>query len=301
MFAMNKKLERIFCEIRDLGVQDGDLLFVSADLLRVGYFRSNAEETLKDWIELLTALVGINGTIIMPSYSEVMLRHKKHSGFVFTPESQSNSGSLVNGFIKYGPNIVRSSHPAMSCLGIGPLAPKILREHTRDSTAYLPYEIVTKLKGKNLMLGTVDAKNCPMTFHLAQQTLGHTLKHPLCGLLKTHFLDERGDIQTYILRDLGGCTRGVHKQWIKIIEAGAVRFGNVGRTVSALVDCESSYDVMVRVLDEQPRTIRCDDYYCLSCRGRAVYNGIGVLSFYPRAALRLIRRSLMVLRRGLWV
>lgn len=58
---------------------------------------------------------------------------------------------------------------------------------------------------------------------------------------------------------------------------------------------------MVRVLDEQPRTIRCDDYYCLSCRGRAVYNEIGVLSFYPRAALRFIRRSLIAMRRGLWV
>jgi aminoglycoside N3'-acetyltransferase len=293
---MNKKLEGISHQIRNLGVQDGDLLFVSADLLRVGYFRSNTEETLKDWIELLTTLVGTNGTIILPSYSEVTLRYKKHSEFVFTAESLSNSGSLVNGFIKYGPNIIRSTHPAMSCIGFGPLAPKILQEHTGDSAAYLPYEIITKMKGKNLMLGTVDSKNCPMTFHLAQQHLGHTLSHPLCGLLKTRFKDEHGDMRTHILRDLGGCTRGVYKQWVKIIEAGAVKFGNVGRTVSALVDCDASYDVMVRVLEEHPRTIRCDDYYCLSCRGRVIYNGMGVLSFYPRAVARFIARWLTVAR-----
>lgn len=282
---------KIVEQLRSLGVEKRDLLFVSSDLMKVGYFNKNQIQTMTDWIDIFAELLGPAGTIIIPSYTDIFPRFTRSNQTPFTPASYSNSGSLANAYIQFTENHIRSPHPVYSCVAVGPLAEELC-SHTVEAKAYDPYAVVIDNKGKNLMLGTIDEKNCPMPFHYAQQVLGHTKTHPLCGLFKASYIDGSNRQKDYIVREIGGCTRGVHKLWGRHLAKNAVQFGKVGRSLSGLVDASTSYRIMLDVLKNDPSEIKCSNKLCISCYGRLRYNGFGVLGFYPQKFLHYTARLL---------
>ena len=56
-----------------------------------------------------------------------------------------------------------------------------------------------------------------------------------------------------------GCTAGVHNSWGHHMAQNAVRFGNVGRSLSALVDARKSTEILLKVMVETPGLMKCDD------------------------------------------
>ena len=148
---------------------------------------------------------------------------------------KSYVGPLSNALIE-DPNSFRSSHPSMSCIGIGKYAETILSNHNSNSLeSYDPIGKVIELNGKNLMLGTVDLMNAPMSLHFAQQILGHT-KEYVCSMLKqTYFLDNDGNNKIFTVKDSGGCSRGGINLYGRYIEAGIVNFEDIGNARSALI------------------------------------------------------------------
>ncbi len=278
-------MEKLLADLQNLGLRRGDLVFLAADLLRVGYFNKTTEQTLKDWIAIFDELLGKEGTIVLPSYTPVSLRFLSKEKFLFKPDAWSDSGSLPNGYLRYAPGLIRSTHPSNSCIAKGAAAESVLEGHDPKAPAYLPYKRVVDLGGKNLMLGSVDLKNAPMTFHCAQELLGHTKHHPLGGLFETRYREENGSEKNFVVREIGGCTRGGHKAWGYHLAAQAVRFGQVGKALSALVDAKKSLETFLEIFRSNPSLLRCDNRYCISCYGRYVYNGAGVLGYYPRKTI----------------
>ncbi len=288
---MSKKQE-IIAQIRDLGLERGDTVFVSSDLLRVGYFNKNQETTLCDWVEIFEELLGDEGTIVVPTYSPTFLRYFQKYDFVFTPDSDSVSGGLARAYIRHAQGAVRGRHPTNSCTSRGRHADLIAAADSFEFPKYSPYAKVVELGGKNLMLGTVDERNCPFTYHHVQENLGQTRGHPFSGLLEATYIDDSGNRKKYVMRELGGCTAGVHKSWGYHLAANAVRFGRVGRSLSALVDARKSAEVLQRVLVETPTLLKCDDYSCISCYGRFCYNRWGALLYYPRQLPKLLSKAI---------
>ena len=288
---MSKKQD-IIAQIRDLGLERGDTVFVSSDLLRVGYFNKNQETTLCDWVEIFEDLLGDEGTIVVPTYSPTFLRYFQKYDFVFTPDSDSVSGGLARAYIRHAQGAVRGCHPTNSCTSRGRHAELIAAADGPEFPKYSPYAKVVELGGKNLMLGTVDERNCPFTYHHVQENLGQTRGHPFSGLLETTYIDDSGNRKKYVMRELGGCTAGVHKSWGYHLAVNAVRFGRVGRSLSALVDAKKSAEVLQRVLVETPTLLKCDDYSCISCYGRFCYNRWGVLLYYPRQLPKLLSKAI---------
>jgi len=284
--------DQIILELRRLGLVDGDVVFVSSDLMRVGYFNKDRDTTFRDWVDILVDAVGPTGTIVVPSYSPAHVRFIQRSDFVFSKDSVSDAGSLATAFLSSSRQVVRGAHPTSSCVAVGPLAQIIAGDHGVGEPAYKPYGKVIENGGKSLMLGTVDTKNCPMSFHYAQQELGHTRTHPLCGLLETRYRADSGEIERFIVREVGGCTRGVHNCWGYILARNGVAFKRVGRSLSALVDTRIAFDVFTHVLVNEPQLIRCTNNYCISCYGRYRYNGSGVLPFYMRKPFSILRKHL---------
>jgi len=263
---------KLILQLRYLGVEEGDTLFISGNLMNVGLFKGSREKNYRTWVELLLTVVGARGTIVLPAYSKLEYRWSMKDKFVYTKDSISESGSLVNAFIKYAPDFERSTHPATSCVAVGPLASQIVSDHSPDAPSYLPYQKIIKLGGKNLMLGTLDAKNAPMAFHAAQEVLGHTKTHPLNNMLCNKYIKD-GRLERFILRDIGGCTRGIHKHWSKILShCSSARVSFVGRSLSAIIDTRESFDFFKMLLSEAPYSIKCGDRLCISCYGRKVYN-----------------------------
>jgi aminoglycoside 3-N-acetyltransferase len=285
--------DQIKTELRRLGLAKGDLVFVSSDLMKVGYFNKDRDTTMRDWVDILLTAVGSTGTIVVPSYSPAHIRFIQRSNFVFDKDSDSDSGSLATAFLSFADDVVRGAHPTSSCVAVGPLAQHVAGDHGVRDPAYKPYGRIIEHSGRNLMLGTVDTKNCPMSFHYAQQVLGHARTHPLCGLLQTRYRDEHGNIEKFVVREVGGCTRGVHKCWGYLLAKNGVSIDRVGRTQSALVDTKIAFDVLKSVLEKNPGLVRCTNRDCISCHGRYRYNGARVIPFYVRKTFSLLRKRLI--------
>ena len=284
--------DKIIAQLCALGLEQGDTIFVSADLLRVGYFNKDQITTLRDWVEIFTTLLGEDGTIVVPTYSPSFFRFFQKYDFVFTPDSDCVSGGLARAYLNHAPGAIRGRHPTNSCTLLGPKAAESAAADGPEFPKYNPYAKVVESGGKNLMLGTVDERNCPFTFHHVQELLGHTRGHPFSGLLETAYIDESGEKRKYIMRELGGCTAGIHKSWGRHLAAEAVTFGRVGRSLSALVDARKSTEILRKMLTETPHLVRCDDRTCISCYGRFRYNGFGVLSYYPQQLPMLMQKAM---------
>lgn len=279
--------KKIIQDLKALGIQEGDLLFPSVDLFQTGYFNRSAKQTLIDWVEIFDTLLGPTGTFILPSYSPTFFRFNKDSKIVFTKSSKFSSGSLSRAFFEHS-QIIRSRHPTQSCIGRGPLAEEILNDHGPESTSYFPYGEIIKLKGKNLMIGTHHSQS-PMSFHYAQEVLGHTQSHPFAKLFQTYYYD-KGFLKLFTRNDYGGCTAGVPKTLDLHIRGNACKLGPVGNAEAAIFDTEKSFNILKKVLINQPSLIRCDNKLCISCYGRYKYNGFGVIPFYIRKAANLLKK-----------
>lgn len=292
---MTKKItkETLIESIKNLGVKSGDILFVSADLMRTGYFNKNIESTLKDWVEILQTVVGSEGTLIIPSNTDSFSRFNKKKDMIFSPKTAPNSGSLSTAFYLYA-DVIRSTHPTNSCFGFGPKAKYILDDHNENSLSYSIYGKIIELGGKNLMLGTVeDKRNSPMAFHYCQEVLGHTRSHPLVKLQQTYFIDSKNNKKLFTRKDVGGCTAGALNTFGEHIAQKAIKFGTVGKSLSALVDTKKSNDVLMEIFTKRAYLIKCNNKSCICCYGRYTYNGFGVIRFYPKRIVQLAYKVLI--------
>lgn len=288
----------ILADIKRLGIDSDGVIFISADLLKVGYFNKTAEQTYQDWVEIFYELIGSTGTLVIPAYSPTFSRFRKCRDMVFNIHAEPSAGALSLAIHRFG-KPKRSLHPTNSCFAIGPMADYILRGHDHTASSYLPYQRVLELRGKNLMLGTLDKGNSPMAFHLVQERLGHTRSHPSNGLRQTYFEDAlTAEIKLFTRRDVGGCTRGLYNLIGQHLIDHAMKIGPVGRGLSACVDIEKSARLIERVLEDNPNLIRCDHLNCVSCYGRFVYNGFGVFKFWPKKLLSHISRALSSIKKG---
>lgn len=62
--------ESIISELEVLGLKENDIIFISADLMRVGLFNTNSTQTKKDWEFILKYFVNEkNVTFVIPAYT----------------------------------------------------------------------------------------------------------------------------------------------------------------------------------------------------------------------------------------
>ena len=72
-------------------IREGDLIFLSGNLGRSGYFNKTKTHTAEDWIDILLNFVGSKGTLIKSSFKKAFKRFKKNSKIIFTKKSYKNS------------------------------------------------------------------------------------------------------------------------------------------------------------------------------------------------------------------
>ena len=125
-------IDTIRIQLSELGIKPGDVIFVAADLMKLGYYKKDRTTTLDEIVDMLISLVGDEGTIIIPSYTKFFYRFKKKSEIIFNQSVNSTSGNLSNHLLKH-PKILRSKHPTNSLLAIGKNAEYILQNHNEKS------------------------------------------------------------------------------------------------------------------------------------------------------------------------
>jgi aminoglycoside N3'-acetyltransferase len=285
MITKNKIIE----DLKNLGIQNGDTLFITADLMTVGYFNKNRASTLKDWIDIFSTVVGEEGCFIAASYTKTFFRFHKSKDVVFNRYSKTDNGALSSTMINLD-HAVRSPHPTNSCIGIGKNVSKYLDNNTHSST----YQVICNIMkdgGKFLMLGTIDKKNAPQAMHLVQEHLGYTKFSPYKWLFQTYYLDDMGQMRLYTKTDYGGCSAGGYKLFGPLLVNNAIQISNVGNAKSALMDAAKSYQVIKEQLFKNKRFILCDNSYCTQCYGNFFYNGFRVIPFFIKKCFNHFSRK----------
>lgn len=287
---MKPTVNSVLDELVALGVRQGDVLFVTADLMQVGLFFKSRSETMRAWVDLLSQAVGTQGTVIVAAYTPVFFRFKKDARVIFRPDSATTAGALSNALLR-DPRSVRSLHPTNSCVAIGREAEEILKGHDQHSLSYSVLGQIVKRGGKHLMLGTVDRMNAPLGLHYAQELLGITKTEPTVGLFQTYYEGASGQPQLFTKWDVGGCSRGGYKMLGHLLLENALTLGQVGNAKTALIDAQKSTTIAKAALTADRRAFVCDDPWCTSCRGRWSVSGLATPAFYMNkfAVQRLLK------------
>ena len=259
--------ETIKTELFELGIKSGDIVFIAADLMLVGYYAGSREKTISFWLDTLLDCVGPDGTLIIPAYTKSFPRWRKDPKCIFSPNSETTSGPLSTAFSNH-PGVIRSSHPTNSCFGIGPKAKLVLRDHDESAPSYLPYQRIISLGGKNLMLGAIsDSRLAPMAIHAAQEHLGITRRNWQGGLVQSYYLNSKNEKKLFTRKDVGGCTSFGYKTIGHHLVSRAINIGKVGRGLAAYIDCSKSFQLICNVYNEQPSLLKCDNKLCRDCFG----------------------------------
>jgi aminoglycoside N3'-acetyltransferase len=268
--------ETILSDLKTLGIQEGDTVFITANLMKVGYLGRNRSSTRSDWISIFKELLGKSGTFMTVSFSKSYPLFSFDATKPFDQDTPTNSGSLAQALLECDESR-RSSHPTNSYVAIGEMSKYLTESHSEKGLSYDPTKNMIEIKGKNLMLGTIDGLNAPMVFHYVQQIMGQTLNDPLSGLSGCYYKDSENNVQKFIRRDVGGCSSAGNKLYSYLIEEECISIGKVGNAVSAIIDMESSFKICRKIMKERPNFSMCDDKSCLSCYGR--YSNTGIYSF----------------------
>ena len=279
--SKNISIQSIKKELIKLGIRRGDLVFITMDLSQVGYFNTNRNKTLADWLAIFMDILGEEGGLIMAAYTETFIRFRKDPKICFTKTSKSTAGVFPNYLIKH-PIAIRSTHPTHSCVGFGINIAEIMNSHNEKSTSYSIMKSIMNMGGKHLMLGTLDKKNAPQSMHLVQEDLGYTNYSPYKWLFQSYYINERGERKLYTKTDYGGCSAGGYKLLGPLIVNNAIQIGKVGNATSAVIDSKKSYIAIKKILAQDKKYILCDDYTCTQCYGNFFYNGRKTIFFLFR-------------------
>ncbi|GGH01699.1 hypothetical protein GCM10011416_20600 [Polaribacter pacificus] len=283
--------ESIKNDLINLGIKEGDVLYLTIDTLNVGFFNKNRSTTLNTWLEIFFEILGEKGSIILSAYTETFWSFNKKKDLIFTRCSKTSNGAFSNFLIK-NKKAVRSRHPTNSVIGIGGDIENILINHHEHSKAYSVFKELISRKAKFLMIGTLDNKNTPQAMHYCQELLGHNDHFFGKGFIQTYYYDINNVLKLFTLKDSGGCSRGGYKLYGPLILNKAIEFGYVGNAFSAIMDGEYSKNVILKELKNNKNLIQCDNKYCISCYGSFYKNGFKVIPFYIRKIIEQIKKIL---------
>lgn len=145
--------------LRNLGISPGDLLVCSTSLGLLGLAEgANTQEDVNAlFFSALREAVGVNGTLLVPTYSYTFCRSTASAPMTFDPLTTPSEIGPFPEYFRKQEGVIRSSDPLFSYAGIGPAAPELFRDlpHTSYGNDCL-FDRLSKTDAKlcNIGIGT---------------------------------------------------------------------------------------------------------------------------------------------------
>jgi aminoglycoside N3'-acetyltransferase len=277
-------------ELISLGIEKGDVLYVKADLLKIGIIKGNFKTA---FLEALLDVVGDEGTIITASYTKTFFFPMfNKAAKLFSNESEPNTGSFSKVMLEH-PRSVRSKHPTNSYVALGKVALDLTRSHDHTSSSYEPLRKVMEFGGKCIIVGCVDSSPGHTTTHLAQYDLGYAQEHNFKGLVGATYL-ENDVIKVFYRKDFGGHNAGAEKIYSKYLDLGIIKTSKVGNTTAVISSAKKAYEADFKIIKDNKKFLLCNDPTCFSCRATWRYNlkdvPIYVISTIFNKMYRLVKK-----------
>jgi aminoglycoside N3'-acetyltransferase len=246
-------------DLKQMGVVEGDTLFVRASLGKVGRVKGGGQTILD---ALLTA-VGTDGTLVSLAYTDCFLLRAK-SDYVFDQNTESTAGSLPNLMLKHA-KAFRSLHPTNSIVAIGAKAAQITSDHDATSNAYEPIRHLVNLDAKMMLIGCVNSSPGFTTAHLAELDLGLYKRLILAGLYFVKYRDASGGIKVFRYKDPGLCSISFQKFYSEYITNEILTTGKFGKAYTIWVPAKKAYAIEFEKLKKNKKYNLCDRPFCSTC------------------------------------
>lgn len=167
-------------DLRALGVQPGDVLFVHSSLKSLGFVEGGPQAV----IDALRDAVGADGTLLLPAYwipGGTLLATCELPDYVFDVREHGTHMGALPATLLAQAGVCRSVHPTHSCAALGPLAAYLTEAHHRAPSVFgdgSPWQRFAALKqGKVLGLGISMG---PVTFyHRLEDEMGDRFPVPV--------------------------------------------------------------------------------------------------------------------------
>jgi len=257
----NKDLSRqeLVSDLRNLGVQKGDMLNVKVSYKSIG----KIDGGINTLIEALLKAVGEEGTIVSDSfiYGKFMYPLQKRAGVIVDNTTTSYAGAVANAMIAY-PGSMRSPHPIHKFVAIGKNA-DIVNNYDANSIPYSLLPQMIERGAKNLRIGDKSKVVGIGTTHVAVEMLGH-----MQNIFKTGVdYYEDGKLKTFIVNWPTSCPTG-YKALLPLYEQGGcnVKNGYIGKAEAMLTLMRETLDYELSLGKENPYFAMCEDPTCYKCR-----------------------------------
>ena len=259
-------IESIVSDLRRMGINAGDTLFLRADIGSVGRISKSEAQTYHPFLEALLETVGPEGTIVSLAYTpSYFLRAPRDKAF--DRHTKSTAGALPNMMLSHSDHF-RSGHPTNSVVAIGRNAEFLTEGLGPNSPAYEPIRRIVELDAKMLLVGIAESSPGFTTAHLAEYDLGLHRRVIFPQLLRTYYRGENNSIHLFKRNDAGLCSFSFAKFYSEYIKNGLLVTGNVGSSYSIMLGARAAYDLERSILKDQPRFNICGHSYCVTCNAR---------------------------------
>lgn len=251
--------EQLVEDLKNLGLQKGDLLHAKISLRAIGRIDGGAATLLAAILEV----IGPEGTLVsdsfIPMYPLPLTAEQAEN--VAHDQSPTYAGAFCRSMVQH-PDMVRSQHPVQKGVAIGARASDLMLNHTDQSPAYDPLHRMALEGAKHITIGK-DVVGVGTT-HVAQNLLELKQDIPKYGL---NYRNSAGEVVLFEINWVGGCGNGFPKFFPLYEKGGGILVrGPVGAADSMITDMKKTLDIELATLAETPAFFFCDDPGCTYCR-----------------------------------
>lgn len=254
--------QKIITQLKQIGVDQGDVLLVRANLGAIG------KPTLNriDYVNAVLSVIGKTGTLVSLAFTKSFF-FRKNKNYIFDSTNESYAGSFANIMLSH-PDSIRSKHPTNSFVAIGKNAKFILEGHDENTGAYEPIRKIISLKGKMILIGCASSSPGYTTVHLAETDLNLHKKIIFPWLNNCYFKNNDGKINLFKKKDIGGCSNTYYKYYTYYVLNNILYQGFIGNAYSIMTDAKKAYEIEKEILIKNPKFNICDNPNCFQCRAR---------------------------------
>jgi aminoglycoside 3-N-acetyltransferase len=243
------KFDHLIQGFSDLGVTAGDILLVHSSYKSLGGVEGGPQTV----IDALLAVLGENGTLIMPTFNFDFCK-----GVPWDVRNTPSQMGVITNMVRENPNAKRVFHPIYSFAVLGKQADALTRERYKSS--FEEKSLFGKLRalGGKIMIIGLSYTNSMTFFHHVEEMEGVDYRYIKAFTGQVTEEDGRTyeDTFTMLVRDLDkGVITEVNPMGALMEEAGIISVRKIGETDVKLMRADDVYRFTAREMRRDPQLL----------------------------------------------